>query len=254
VLLTVFGETGVTMSRKLMLAVAMVCAVLAGSTAEAQTADEWRVAVYPVLGWVPLGIGIDVDVPPSDGNAGGSGEIIDGRFDGAFLGGVSASNGLFRIDTDVIWAAVGGDRVEPPDLTVDADLLYGHGMFGVRVAPGWYVSAGVRRMALQYGVTIGEQPTFERKPGLWDPLLGIGWHRNGRKLDLHAAFEGGGFGVGAEVDLGASVRLDWRPLSHFGLTAGYNILYFKLSDTALGRTFTVKQTLHGPAAGIGLYF
>lgn len=237
-----------------MLVVVAMCAVLAGGDAEAQTTDEWRVAVYPVLGWVPLGIGIDVAVPPSEGSAGGIGEIIDGRFDGAFLGGVSATNGMFRIDTDVIWAAVGGDRVELPRLTVDADLIYGHGMFGVRVAPGWYVSAGVRRMALQYEVAIGEQPTFERKPGLWDPLLGVGWHRNGRTLDLHATFEGGGFGVGADVDLGASFRLDWRPLSHFGLTAGYNFFYFEVSDSIVGRTFTVKQTLHGPTAGIGFYF
>ena len=64
-----------------------------------------------MLGWVPLGIGIDVEVPPGDGGGnGGAGEIIDGRFDGAFLGGFSASKGRFRVDADLVWAAVGGDR------------------------------------------------------------------------------------------------------------------------------------------------
>lgn len=243
------------MNWKRAVAGALLCVSLAAGEAGAQTADEWRVAVYPVLGWVPLGIGIDVDVPPVDGGGGGgAGEIVDGRFDGAFFGGVSASNGMFRVDADLIWAAVGGDRLELPRLVVDADLIYGHGMFGVRVAPGWYASAGVRRMALKYNILIGDQANFERKPGVWDPLVGIGWHHLGDKLDLHAGFEGGGFGVGSDVDLGASFRFDWKPFSHFGLTAGYNFIYFKVSDTVRERTFTVKQTLHGPAVGIGFYF
>ncbi len=236
---------------------AVIVVLVASPAATAQTAStgDWKVAVYPVLGWVPLGIGIDVDVPPDDnGGGGGGGEIVDARFDGAFLGGVSATNGKFRIDADFIWAAVGGDRVELPRLTVDADLIYGHGMFGIAVAPEWFVGAGVRRMALKYSIELGDLPTFERKPGVWDPLIGVGWHRPGNKIDWHATFEGGGFGVGADVDLGASLRFDWRPLSHFGITAGYNFFYFKVSDEVRDRVFTVKQTLHGPLLGIGLYF
>ena len=89
---------------------------------------------------------------------GGAGEIIDGRFDGAFLGGFSASKGRFRIDADLVWAAVGGDRLELPRLTVDADLVYGHGMVGVMVAPDWYVAGGVRRLALKYDIRFGDQP------------------------------------------------------------------------------------------------
>ena len=47
---------------------------------------------------------------------------------------------------------------------------------------------------------------------------------------------------------------DWKPTTHFGITAGYNLLYFKLSHTVGDRTFTAKQTLHGPIVGIGFYF
>ena len=242
------------MNSRLTLAVVVVCAVLCSRAAAAQTTDEWRVAVYPVLGWVPFGIGIDVEVPPGDGGGGGVGDIVDGRFDGAFLGGFSASKGRFRVDADLVWAAVGGDRIDLPRLTVDADLIYGHGMVGVMLAPDWYVAGGVRRLALKYDIRFGDQNTFERDPGVWDPLIGIGWHRNGDKVDWHATFEGGGFGAGSDVDLGATVRLDWRLLSHFGLTAGYNFLYFKVTDTVRERAFTVKQTLHGPLLGIGFYF
>lgn len=246
---------GVTMNWRRTLSVALLSLAMSGGVAGAQPTDEWRVAVYPVLGWVPFGIGIDVEVPPGDdAGEGGAGEIIDGRFDGAFLGGISVSKGRFRVDADVVWAAVGGDRLELPRLTVDADLIYGHGMVGVMVVPDWYVSAGVRRMALKYDIRFGDRPTFERDPGVWDPLIGVGWHRNGDKVDWHATFEGGGFGVGSDVDLGATLRLDWRPLSHFGLTAGYNFLYFKVTDSVRERAFTVKQTLHGPLLGIGVYF
>jgi len=237
------------------LGVALAGTLVVGQAAAAQPAgDGWRVAVYPVLGWVPLGIGIDVDVPPHDGGDGGAGEIVDGRFDGAFLGGVSATNGRFRIDADMIWAGVGGDRLELPSLTVDADLIYGHGMFGVALAPEWFAKVGVRRLALKYSVDIADQARFEREPGVWDPLLGVGWHRQGDSLDLHAVFEGGGFGVGADVDLGATFRIDWRPVRHFGITAGYNFLYFKVTNEVRDRPFVVKQSLHGPLAGIGLYF
>ena len=74
------------------------------------------------------------------------------------------------------------------------------------------------------------------------------------KVEWHAAFEGGGFGVGADIDLGASFSVDWKPIPHFGLTAGYNFLYLKVSDTVASRDLTVKLAAHGPTVGFGLYF
>jgi len=225
-------------------------------TAPFAAAQGWHVAVYPILGWLPLGIEMSFDVPPFDGGAGTGGDrdIIDGRFDGAFLGGVSVEKDRFRVDADVVWAAVGGDRLELPSLTADVDLIYAHAMGGFKVAPDWFVTAGVRRLALDYSIRIANQPEFSRKPGLWDPLIGVGWHRTRDKLDWHAIIEGGGFGVGADVDFGAGLRFDWKPISKFGITAGYNFLYFKASNTVRNSEFTFKQTLHGPTLGIGIYF
>src|SRR4051794_15507274 len=97
-----------------------VCVACSGGAARAQNvsqpggaSDGWAVTVYPVLAWVPVDIGIDVDVP------GGSGQIFDSRFDGAFLGGVSASNLVWRIEGYFVWASFGGDRPERPSLAVD---------------------------------------------------------------------------------------------------------------------------------------
>jgi hypothetical protein len=220
----------------------------------APAVGDWKITAYPILVWLPLDIGIDVEVPPGDGSEGGSGDILDGRVDGAFLGGLSANNGKWAIETQAIWAGVGGDRVELPKLVVDADIVYAYGTVGRAVARDLYVTAGVRRLALGYDITINDQPQFTRKPGVWDPLIGIGYHRVRNTLELHAVFEGGGFGVGADVDIGAGVRLDWKPIPHVGLTVGYNAIYFELTHTETERDFTVKQTLNGPIVGIGLYF
>jgi len=241
--------------------VAASCVLGLGQLVHAQTMtpatttqEGWKVAVYPVLVWVPLGINIDVDIPPFNGDAGGSGGILDSRFDGAFFGGVNVSNGVWRIEGYGIWAGIGGSRPDRPFLDVDMDLVYGDAKLGRRIAPDLFVTGGVRRLALKYDITLGDLPHFSRKPGLWDPIVGIGWHREGPKVEWHASFDGGGFGAGADVDLGAELRVDWKPVRHFGFTVGYNVLYLKVSDTVAGRTLTIKPTLHGPAVGIGLYF
>ena len=204
---------------------------------------------------MPLGVDIPVEIPPvaDGGGAGGTGGIIDPRFDGAFLGGVNASNGTWRLEAYGLWVAFGGDRPERPFLVVDVDLIFGEAKIGRRIASDLYITGGVRRLALDYDVTLADLPRLSRKPGLWDPLVGIGWHRIGPKVEWHAAFDGGGFGVGADVNLGASVRVDWKPLRYFGLTAGYNLLYLKVSDTVARRDITLEPMLHRPVAGIGFY-
>lgn len=243
------------MLRILVLSVSCVLGLVQTTHAQDSSGQEgWAVTVYPILAWLPIGIDIGVDIPPIDGSGGGAGDIVDGRFDGAFFGGVAGSNNTWRIEGYFIWAGVGGDRPDRPFLTVDLDLIYGSGKVGRRVAPDLYVTGGLRRVALDYDITLGDLPHVARKPGVWDPLIGIGWHRLGSRVEYHASLDGGGFGVGADVDLGGEFRVDWKPSRHFGVTAGYNFLYLKVTDTKAGREVTIKPTLHGPALGIGLYF
>src|SRR5262245_26944921 len=244
---------------RIVMLVAVYVAVLsraagAQTSAPAAGADDWHVTVYPVLAWVPTSIDIDVNVPPFGGDGGGSGDIVDSQFDGAFFAGVVASNRVWRVEGYGLWASLGGDRPDRPPLTVDLDLIYGSAKLGRSVSPGLYVTGGVRRVAIDYDITLGNLPHLSRKPGVWDPIVGLGWHREGERVEWHAAFDGGGFGAGADVDLGATFSVDWKPASHFGLTAGYNFLYLKLTDTVISRDLTMKLTVHGPTVGFGLYF
>ncbi len=153
-----------------------------------------------------------------------------------------------------MWAAFGGDRVDVPSLTVDVGFIYGHGSVGRKLYKELFVSGGVRRIAVKYDVTIADVPEFTSKPGLWDPLVGVAWHHVGDKLEAHGLLEVGGFGVGSDSEVGASFRLDWKPVRHFGLTAGYNHTRLKFSHELDGKTLEATQTLSGPLLGIGLVF
>jgi hypothetical protein len=244
-------------------ALVALIALAAAQPAAAQTSTSaqdtgWDVAIYPIFGWIPFGLGIDVTLPPVDGGGGSGndlgGKIVDGRFDGAFLGGLSAAKGRFRIDADGLWAAVGGDRADRPVLRVDVDAIYGHGSIGFELANDFYVTAGVRRLALKYDIDLAGR-RFESKPGFTDPLIGVAWHHKvSPKLDVHAVFEGGGFGVGADSDISTQLRIDWKPMTHFGLTAGYNTLYFKATKEIAKKEFAFTQSMHGPLFGLGFYF
>lgn len=252
--------------RRLLRTTTLAALVLSIATnARAQTAPSaptatqdagWEFTIYPVLAWLPYKVDVDVNVPPINGGGGGSGSILNSQFDGAFLAGFSATNQVWRFDVDGLWAAVRGDRMpQLPNLSVDLDVYYGHGTVGRRLARDLYVTGGLRRIAAKYGITLGNQPTFSRRPGVWDPLVGVGWHREQKHWQWHAVFEGGGFGVGSDADIGTSFRVDWKPTAHFGVTGGYALLYFKISDElAVGRTFVSKQTFQGPIVGVGFYF
>ena len=221
--------------------------------------DDLKVSIYPVLVWVPAFTATTVvpafpDRPDGPDLPGQSG-TTESTFDGAYLAGASFEKANWRIDVDGIWAALVTTR-ERPLLNVDLDLIYGHVSGGVKIYKDLYVTGGVRRVALKYDIELeGREQHFIRKPGIWDPLVGLGWHGDlGSRWTLHVTGEGGGFGAGADVDLAGGIRADLKLTRHFGLTAGYHALYLKLSDTVLERTFEVKQTLHGPIFGLGLYF
>jgi hypothetical protein len=231
------------------------------TNAGAQTstgADDMTISVYPVLLWVPA-FTATTRVPPfpdaPDGpDLPGASGSTSASFDGAALAGLSIEKSKWRLDVDGIWAAVGSER-ETPRLAVDLDIIYGHASTGWKVYKDLWVTAGIRRVALKYDIQIEERSNFVRKPGIWDPLVGLAWHSApGSRFSLHVIGQGGGFGVGADVDLSGTVRADIRLVPHFGLTLGYTALYLKVSDTVLGRTLEVKQTLHGPVAGLGFYF
>jgi hypothetical protein len=254
-------------SRHLVISTGLVLAMTAPALAQGVApagggkSRDWKFTIYPILAWVPTDMAIDVTVPGDSGGSGGGsgggvehGAIVDSRFDGAFLGGFSATNGVWRIDADGLWAAVGGDRPNSPNLTVDLDIIYGHGALGRQIYKDMFVTAGFRRLALKYDITIAQLPRFERKPGLWDPVVGVAYHHVGGAFEAHGVLDVGGFGVGSDQEVAASFRIDWKPIPHVGLTGGYSFLRFKFADEVAGKQFEATQRFAGPVVGLGIYF
>jgi hypothetical protein len=88
---------------------------------------------------------------------------------------------------------------------------------------------------------------------------GIDWRRSPGRWTFDGNIQGGGFGVGTDVDVSAEFHARWRFVPHVELRAGYSLLYFKLTvaDVNIGsfqRTLISRQSLHGPELGPGIAF
>ena len=89
-------------------------------------------------------------------------------------------------------------------------------------------------MALDLTATVGDYPSVSRTPGFWDPLLSATYRKQlNRKWRVSGHMDGGGFGVGSDLDIGAAASADWRFAKHFVLTMGGAYLHFENSDTIL---------------------
>jgi len=163
-----------------------------------------------------------------------------------------------------LWAALSADRTTPR-IAIDTDTYVLNGMGGVRLFAGFAATAGVRILRTDIDATVtlpalGRTVEGRTKPTLWDPMIGVDWRGSaGDRLIFNAAFEGGGFGVGTDVDLSGDARVRWRPIRHLEIRLGYSVLHFKetIADVNIGalrRTLVVTQTLHGPEIGFGVVF
>ncbi len=221
--------------------------------------SAWNVEIYPVYVWAPL-MGASADLPqlPSLPNlperpAGPSGNASS-SLNGAAFFNFRVEKSKWGAEANLLWAGLSAERTNP-NLKIKTDIIFGQVMGSREVLPSLWVEGGVRRVALNVGVRLSDYPEVTRKPGVTDPLFGVSYKRplgKNWRLDLHA--DGGGFGVGSDVDYSATGRLDWRFAKHFGATVGWGLLHLKVSDTVLERTLTISQTLNGPILGLGIFF
>ena len=218
-----------------------------------QDPNRLRVVIYPILGWAPI-LGANVRVPDTPTTPGGGSGSTNSSINGAALFGATVEKGNWYGSADFMWAGMSTSRSNPL-LNVNVDGFFSGGYVGYRVYRDFFLTGGFRHMGLDYGVTLGNFPEFKRSPGVWDPLVGILWKKHfNEKWTVTANVQGGGFGVGSNVDVSAVASADWQFAKHFGLTFGYGIIHFNIDDTKLNKTFTVNQTLNGPQFGFGIYF
>jgi len=238
------------------------------AAAPSQASDSgWKVEIAPIYLWAPFNISTvtlpefpDLPAPPPGSEEGGRPSGKTGTsLNGAAMAAFRIEKSRWMLRGNLVWAGLSGER-ERPRLKVTGDLIYGEAMTGIRVAGGLWVEGGVRRLAVDLGAEVLDYPKVSRKPGLWDPIVGLTYRAPlGKHFLLTVHGDGGGFGVGSEVDSNAFATLDWRMARHFGLTLGYSLLYFRLEDQWLDssrveKTLKLGTTLHGPIVGFKLLF
>ena len=224
--------------------------------------SDWTVAIYPIYAWLPV-FGEHVDFPDSGGGNSGAGILtgsVSGSFSGAFLSGFDLAKSGVVAHVEFLYASISGDNSRPV-VHIGMKAVYGSLLAGFQPPDsGFSLEGGFRGLALNISAVVDDRPGVSAKPGIWDPLIGVSWrHQLGRKWMLKAHLDGGGFGVGSDVDVGASLRADWRFARHFGVTLGGEGLHLQLTSNVLERTsqrrtLKFRQTLYGPVFGFGIYF
>jgi hypothetical protein len=221
------------------------------------------VEIAPIYLWVPISVN-SVTLPefpglPSPPGGGGASGDTGASLNGAAMTAFRVEKNWWVARGNVVWAGLTGER-ESPSVKVSGDLILGELLTGVEVVKHLYVEGGVRRLALDIEAEVLEYPKVSRKPGVWDPIIGMTYRvplGSHWLLTLHG--DGGGFGVGSEVDLATNLTLDWRATRHFGMAFGYGLLYFRIKDsliegTTVDDTLELGTTLHGPILGFKLLF
>lgn len=214
----------------------------------AQTPYGWHIAIYPALAWAPI-FGSSVTLPGQPAPSGSTSSSLNGLY----AAGARFEKGKWSADTTFMWAALSAQH-KNPFVDVNLDIVLGNAMAGREILPNLYVEGGVRRLALDIHATVGAS-SASRSPGYWDPLIGLTYRRQlGRKWRILIHGDGGGFGVGSDVDVAATARAEWQLARHFGIAMGYGGMHFSDTNTVNGSTLKVSPTLHGPIFGLGIFF
>ncbi len=223
--------------------------------------SAWQITIYPVFAWAPV-FGISTrELPSSPGGGGGGGGNVlppsdtSSSLNGAAFAGFRVEKSKWSTDGTVLWAGLSGERNSNPFARISVNAIYGQLMAGREIVPDLFLEGGFRRIALSVSLELGDFPTIKGKPGVWDPLVGLTYRRQlTKKWKVLAHADGGGFGVGSDVDIAAAARAEWQFARHFGIAMGYGVLHLGITSTVAQRSLEIKQTLHGPIFGFGIYF
>jgi hypothetical protein len=222
--------------------------------------SAWQISIYPVFAWAPI-FGISTQELPSSpgGGGGGGGGLLppsntSSSFNGAVFAGFRVEKSKWSTDGTFLWAGLSSER-NNPFARISVDVIFGQLMAGREIVPNLFLEGGFRRIALNLSLRLGDFPTVSGKPGVWDPLVGLTYRRQlTKKWKVLGHVDGGGFGVGSDVDIAATARAEWQFARHFGIAMGYGVLHLDITRTVAQRSLEIKQTLNGPIFGFGIYF
>ena len=244
---------------------AAVISLIAGRARADQQDHPLEVVVYPILIQAPF-FGASVELPSiPGGGAGSEGQrgTTDVSLNTLYMTGGSVRAPRWFAEARGQWANLSATR-DAPLVTVTTDARFFMARGGVTLGKGFSATAGVRRIwgALEASLeapSLATTTTGRVDRALYDPLVGVDWHRHTGKFIFEGNFQGGGFGVGTDADVSGEFNVNWRFTPHTDLRLGYGFFYYKLSSEpfivgSVSRTLVSAQTLHGPIAGFAIVF
>lgn len=232
--------------------------------AERSHTEGWDTIIYPVYAWAPI-FGADVRLPeqpiPPSGGSGGSGSGVtipsastSGNFNGAAFGGFRVERRRFVVDSTILWAGMSGSVAAPRfnlKLTTTAFRAVG----GYEVLPALYIEGGARYFGIKMTAGVLAFPEVTWNPGIWEPVVGATYHPQiTRAIRLVAQADIGGLGSDSHRSSAAKASVEWKPLSHLLIGAGWGVMYLRADGTILTKPVHFQQTLNGPILAIGIPF
>lgn len=237
----------------------------AQSPAGIDDTDGWKTVVYPIHAWLPV-FGADVTLPGqstppgSGGGSGGSGGITipsaktSGNFNGAALAGFRVERSRLSIESEFLWAGMSGS-VEAPSFDLTLDTIAFKVMGGFELAPALYIDGGVRRFALNMNASILNFQPVNWKPGIWEPVVGTTFRPQlGKKLRILTQADVGFSTDDSSRSGSATAIVEWKPINHLSLGAGWGWAYIRADGTILTKDVHFSQTLNGPMLTLGIPF
>jgi hypothetical protein len=165
-------------------------------TQTAPDPNKLKVVIYPILAWAPV-LGASFRIPDTPSTPGGGSGSTNDSFNGAALFGFTIQKDKRWGDFNGMWAGMSASKASP-HVNADINGIFAGGQLGYKFYKDFFATGVFRYLGLKYDVTLGTFPRFERKPGVWDPLLGVLWDRQlSKKWTARINAQGGGFGVGS---------------------------------------------------------
>jgi hypothetical protein len=252
-------------------AAAALLAGLVATSAQAQAPaakpasndSGWDVTVYPILAYLPV-MGIHVRLPdapacttcppstPPESSA-------DSGLSGAAFFGFRVEKSRFSAEGVFNYAGLEASK-SAPFADVNLKVYAGGIKGGFMVVKDLYAEAGVRYLGLKVTASVLTYPTVTWEPERWDPVVGVTYHPQlAKRWRLQAHLDWIGLGGDAYSATSGQARVEWEPIHHFLLTAGYGFSKEELNATLDTAKFGAKNihldyTLHGPVLGLGFRF
>jgi len=220
----------------------------------------WTFDFAPYYWSASIGGSLEVEGHEVSVEGGGDGFFGDPALSG-YLGHFEAHHGpwSFVIAPIFIQADMKGSEgsAVAADLTIDAQL---HEAFVAHeFAAGWEWMLGARYQEIDASLDLssgGSSLGSVDSSHSWiDPIVGLRYHTElGRDWWLHARADAGGFGVGSDLALNASLVASYQVSSLFGVTLGYRALNVDFQDRGSNERLAYDLSMYGPMIGVSFAF